>query len=146
MPGKGSVLIVDDHTDTRELLAEYLSYLGFDVATAATGEDAVTMVEQLRPQVVLMDLWLPGRLDGFDATRRIKANRVTRNTAVIAVTGDAVPADHERAMHAGCQAVFIKPVDFKRLVADIELLVARAHSATLPIAETRLLKPHAVKD
>jgi len=121
---KGSVLVADDNLDSRDLLAEFLAFDGFDVTTAATGLEAVQVTEQHRPEVVLMDLAMPGVMDGWEATRRIKSDPRLRNTVVIAVTAHAYPEHKERAMHAGCQAVFTKPYDLPALVAHVEKVFA----------------------
>lgn len=120
---KGSVLVVDDNADSRELLAEFLAYEGFEVTTAATGEEAVEATHNHHPQVVLMDLAMPGVMDGWEATRRIKADPKLRSTRVIAVTAHAYPEHKERAIHAGCNAVFTKPYDLPALVAHVEKVV-----------------------
>ena len=123
MSPKPSVLVVDDHDDSRDLIAEYLSLKGFDVTTAADGVAAVTRAEQLHPQVVLMDLGLPGMMDGCEATRRIKASPMTQNTVVIAVTAHAFPHEQQKAMHAGCHAVMTKPLDVAKLAALVESVI-----------------------
>ena len=123
MPAKPSVLVVDDHDDSRDLLAEYLSLKGFDVTIAADGVAAVTRAEQLIPQVVLMDLALPGMIDGCEATRRIKASPMTKDTVVIAVTAHAFPHEQQKAMHAGCHAVMTKPLDVVKLAALVESVI-----------------------
>jgi two-component system, cell cycle response regulator DivK len=120
MPTTGSILVVDDHTDSREMIAEYLSCIGFAVSTAADGAEAVTRAEQLRPDVVLMDLALPGVLDGWEATRRIKASPAMNRTVVIALTAHAFPQEREQALRAGCCAVFSKPVDVTALTASLQ--------------------------
>ena len=120
MASRGSVLVVDDNRDSRDLLAELLAFDGFEVTTAVTGVEAVEVTEQHRPQVVLMDLALPGVMDGWEATRRIKNDPRLRNTIVIAVTAHAYPEHKQRAIHAGCQAVFTKPYDLPALVAHVE--------------------------
>jgi CheY-like chemotaxis protein len=123
MPVHGSVLVVDDNTDNRELLAEFLVFAGFQVTTAASGADAVTVAQRVHPEVVLMDLAMPGLMDGWEATRRIKGDPSLRDTVVIAVTAHAFPPERERAMHAGCQAVFTKPYDVVAVAAHVERTV-----------------------
>jgi two-component system, cell cycle response regulator DivK len=125
MPAKGSVLVVDDNDDNRDLVAEYLSLDGFDVTTAANGVEAVTRAEQLRPHLVLMDLALPGIIDGWEATRRIKASPTIKDTVVIAMTARAFPHEQQKAMHAGCHAVVTKPLDFTHLAALVETAISR---------------------
>jgi CheY-like chemotaxis protein len=120
MAAHGSVLVVDDNTDNRELLAEFLAFAGFQVTTAASGAEAVTEAQRVHPEVVLMDLAMPGLMDGWEATRRIKGDPTLRDTVVIAVTAHAFPPERERAMDAGCQAVFTKPYDIAAVAAHVE--------------------------
>jgi len=124
MPTSPSVLVVDDNRDNRDLLAEYLTFLGCTVETVATGAEAISVAEAVRPHVVLMDLGLPGMLDGWEATRRIKSHPRLKQTVVIAVTAHGFPADVERAMQAGCHAVVVKPYDVVALGQQVRLLVA----------------------
>jgi len=119
-----SVLVVDDDPDNRDVLAEYLRFCGFDVCSACNGPEALSIARTIRPQVVLMDLAMPG-VDGFETTRRMKADPLTKNAVVCAVTALALPADQQLARDAGCDAVFIKPVDVTLLVAEIERLAQR---------------------
>ena len=116
-----SVLVVDDDRDNREVLAEYLRFRGFDVCSACNGTEALSLARSIRPQVVLMDLAMPG-LDGYETTRRIKADPLTKNLVVCAVTALALPADQQSARDAGCDAVFIKPIDVSLLAVEIERL------------------------
>ena len=118
--GPPTVLVVDDHTDGRELLAEFLAFAGFHVITASNAVDAIQLAEQHRPLVVLMDLSLPG-MDGLEATRRIKRHPLLKDTVVIAVTARAFPTDKEEAHEAGCLAVFVKPIQ----VGEVALYVHR---------------------
>jgi len=117
-----SVLVVDDDPDNRDVLAEYLTFCGFRVASARSGTEALSLALEIRPRVVLMDLAMPD-LDGFEATRRIKADSLTKHTVVCAVTALARPADRQAALDAGCDAVFVKPLDITLLVSAIERLV-----------------------
>jgi len=121
-----SVLVVDDDPDNRDVLAEYLRFCGFDVASACNGAEALSVARTVRPQVVLMDLAMPG-LDGYETTRRMKADPLTKDTVVCAVTALAMPADQQSARDAGCEAVFIKPIDVRLLADEIERL-ARQHN------------------
>jgi two-component system, cell cycle response regulator DivK len=120
-----SVLVVDDNPDNRELLAEYLTFVGCTVATASTGAEAIVQAEAMRPQVVLMDLGLPGMMDGWEATRTVKAHPLLKRAVVIAVTAHGFPADVERAMHAGCHAVVIKPYDLTALAEQVQRVVSQ---------------------
>lgn len=120
-----SVLIVEDHRDNRELLELYLKLVGCEVTTATTGAEAIEVAEATHPQVVLMDLGLPGNMDGWEATRRFMSHPTLSDLVVIAVTAHGFPADIEKAKHAGCQAVFIKPYDIVALAQEVQRLASR---------------------
>ena len=124
-----SVLIVEDHRDNRELLEQYLTFVGCEVATATTGAEAIVVAEVMRPQVVLMDLGLPGTMDGWEATRQLTSHPVLKSSVVIAVTAHGFPADIEKAKHAGCHAVFIKPYDIVALGQEVQRLAAQRRNA-----------------
>lgn len=102
------VLLVDDFEDAREMYADYLSVCGFDTDQAASGDDGLAMARDRRPDVILMDLSLPG-LDGWEVTRRLKGDPLTRNIPVIALTAHAYQGDEARARSAGCDAFVTKP-------------------------------------
>ncbi|HSG39747.1 MAG TPA: response regulator [Thermoanaerobaculia bacterium] len=114
------VLVVDDVDHGREIFAEYLEFRGFRVATAADGLEAMEKAFELRPDVILMDLSLPG-IDGWEATRRLKADERTRDTPIIALTAHALASAHEKAREVGCDAVVTKPC----LPRDLEQEVRR---------------------
>ncbi|HEY9420475.1 MAG TPA: response regulator [Thermoanaerobaculia bacterium] len=114
------VLVVDDVDHGREIFAEYLEYRGFRVATAADGLEAIEKAFDLRPDVILMDLSLPG-IDGWEATRRLKADERTRDTPIIALTAHALASAHEKAREVGCNSVVTKPC----LPKDLEQEVRR---------------------
>ena len=122
-PAKACVLVVDDDTDNREMLSEYLSFAGFEVAAASNGLEAVSRAEEMRPHVVLMDIALRGTMDGLETARRIKSNPVLKDAVVIAVTALAFPDARQKALAAGCRAVFVKPFDLVALTERIEQLV-----------------------
>lgn len=124
-----SVLIVEDHRDNRELLEQYLTFVGCTVATAITGAEAIAVAEVTRPHVVLMDLGLPGTMDGWEATRQFMSHPVLKGSVVIAVTAHGFPADIEKARRAGCHAVIIKPYDIVALAEEVQRLVAEHRSA-----------------
>lgn len=119
-PATPLVLVVDDVDHGREIFAEYLEYRGFRVATAADGLEAIEKAFELRPDVILMDLSLPG-IDGWEATRRLKADDRTRETPIIALTAHALASAHEKAREVGCNAVVTKPC----LPKDLEQEVRR---------------------
>jgi CheY-like chemotaxis protein len=102
------ILIVEDFTDAREMYAEYFTFLGYRVTTAENGLEAVNKAASQRPDVILMDLSLP-ILDGWEATRRLKASDKTKHIPVIALTGNALAGHDERARKAGCDSYLTKP-------------------------------------
>jgi len=125
MPGE-LVLIVDDNPTNLKLLAFVLSAKGYDVVTADGAESALRALEASRPRVILMDLQLPG-IDGFELTRRLKANADTRDIVIIAVTAFAMKGDQDKALAAGCDDYVSKPIDTR----SIHQVVAR-HLTKLP--------------
>jgi CheY-like chemotaxis protein len=116
------VLVVEDYPDAREMYAAYLQFSGFEVAEATNGIEAVEMAETLMPDIILMDLALP-RMDGWEATRRLKANDRTRHIPVVALTGHALAGHAEGARQAGCDAFVTKPCLPDALVAEIKRLL-----------------------
>lgn len=130
MSGKGDsdkplVLIVDDFEDNRMMYVEYLQFQGFRVAEAVNGAEAVEQTQKLMPAVIVMDLSLPV-MDGWEATRRIKADPKTKHIFVIALTGHAEPAHAKKARDAGCDDFVAKPCLPEALVARIREHVANA--------------------
>jgi CheY-like chemotaxis protein len=102
------LLIVDDFTDIREAYADFLAFRGYRVATAADGFQALDQARTLLPDLVLMDLSLPG-MDGWEATRQLKADPRTAHIHVVALTGHALEGASESAREAGCDAFLTKP-------------------------------------
>jgi CheY-like chemotaxis protein len=128
-PGGGSlVLVVDDFHDNREMYTQYLSFAGYRVAEAVDGEDALAKARGLLPDVIVMDLSLP-RLDGWEATRRLKKDPLTSAIPVIALTGHAMGAHAEGAMEAGCDAFITKPCVPSDLEARVREILGRASVA-----------------
>jgi len=111
-----TVLLVEDNEMNRDMLFRRLQRKGFEVLIALDGEQAIQMTQQHKPALVLMDMSLPV-LDGWEATRRLKADPATRNIPVIALTAHALPAERDRALEAGCVAFETKPIDFPKLLA-----------------------------
>ena len=116
------VLVVDDYQDAREMYAEYLTFSGFRVAEAANGLDAVQQATDLSPDIILMDLSLPG-MDGWEATRRIKLDERTKHIPIIALTGHALPGVSTSAKDAGCDAFIIKPCLPDAVVGEVRRLL-----------------------
>jgi two-component system cell cycle response regulator DivK len=116
------VLIVDDFADNREMYCQFLEFSGFRVAEAQNGHEALEKAFALRPDLIVMDLSLPG-LDGWEATRRLKADDRTRATPVIALTGHALAGHSKGAMDAGCDAFITKPCLPERLLEEIKSML-----------------------
>ena len=115
---KPLVLVVDDYQDAREMYAEYLEFSGFRVAEAVNGAEALDKAFSLLPDIILMDLSLPV-IDGWEATRRIKADGRLKHTPVIALTAHAMPGDEARAVGSGCDDYLIKPLDENALLEKV---------------------------
>jgi CheY-like chemotaxis protein len=104
MPGAPLVLLVDDYEDNRRLFAEYLELSGFRTAVAGNGEEGLAKANELHPEVIVMDLAMPD-LDGFEVTRRLRAEESTRRTPVIALTAYPIGYSRHAAMEAGLRCV-----------------------------------------
>ena len=118
------ILYVEDNDDNIYVLQNRLVRAGYTVLVALNGEAGVAMAVAEKPDLILMDLSLPV-LDGWEATRRLKADTETRDIPVIALTAHAMSGDREKALEAGCEDFDTKPVDFPRLRAKIQALLAR---------------------
>jgi CheY-like chemotaxis protein len=112
------ILVVDDNDDAASLLAVLLQLDGHEVQTARDGGEAVDRAESFQPEVVLMDLVMPG-MDGFEASRRIRARPWSRNVLIVALTGRGRDIDRSRARDAGIDLHFIKPVDTRVLLGVV---------------------------
>ncbi len=119
------VLIVEDNEMNRDMLSRRLQRKGFDVEIAVDGQEGVDMAASGSPDVVLMDMSLPV-IDGWEATRRLKADAATRSIPVIALTAHAMEGDREKALEAGCDDYDTKPINFKRLLEKIESCTANS--------------------
>jgi two-component system, cell cycle response regulator DivK len=117
------ILIVDDYEDARDMCSLLLQYHGFRTETATTGWEALDKAHQLMPAVILMDLSLPG-MDGWEATRRLKADAKTRAIPVVAVTGHAMAGHSENAREAGCDFFLTKPVLPDTLIDQVRRIVS----------------------
>jgi len=117
-PAAARVLIVEDYQDTREMYARYLRFSGFEVREARNGAEALRKAAGEHPDVIVMDLALP-RMDGWEATRRLKAEPATRGIPVIALTGHAHADREQEARKAGCDAFLTKPCLPDALVKEI---------------------------
>ena len=116
------ILVVDDYQDAREMYAEYLQYSGFRVAEAKNGNEAVAQARSLRPDLILMDLSLPG-MDGWEATRVLKADDATKHIPIVALTGHALAGASEGARKAGCDSFVTKPCLPDDLVVEVKRML-----------------------
>lgn len=118
------LLLVEDNPENRDMLSRRLIRRGFDLCFAENGAEAVARALEHKPDLVLMDLSLPV-MDGWEATRKIKADPQTSDIPVIALTAHAMAGDRERALAAGCDDYDTKPVDLPRLLNKIDTLLDR---------------------
>ena len=116
------ILYVEDNEDNVFMLTRRLSKRGYDVVVAGDGEQGLARATEEQPALILMDLSLPV-LDGWEATRQLKANPATQNIPVIALSAHAMPGDAEKALAAGCDDYDTKPVEMKRLLSKIAALL-----------------------
>lgn len=121
------VLLVDDFDDAREMYADHLETSGFRTAQASDGQEALAKARELRPDVILMDLSLPG-IDGWEVTRRLKRDPRTRRAAILALTAHAFRGEEERARAAGCDGFIAKPCLPQDLVAHIQRALGPART------------------
>jgi CheY-like chemotaxis protein len=117
------ILYVEDNDDNVYILKNRLSRAGYTVVIAGDGEQGIAMAHSEKPDLILMDLSLPV-LDGWEATRRLKAAPETCGIPVIALSAHAMAGDREKALRSGCEDYDTKPVDFSRLRAKIQALLA----------------------
>ncbi len=116
------ILVVEDDELNRDMLTRRLERRGFEVIAAADGAEAIEKVRGETPALVLMDMSLP-TVDGWEATRRLKADAATAAVPIIALTAHAMQGDRERALSAGCDEYDTKPIDLPRLLEKIERLL-----------------------
>ena len=116
------ILLVEDNEMNRDMLSRRLERRGYEVIVAVDGEEGVARAKADAPDIVLMDLSLPG-IDGWEATRQLKAADETRSIPVLALTAHAMAGDREKALAAGCDDFDTKPVDLPRLVDKIDALL-----------------------
>ena len=112
------ILVIEDQEDNRRILCDLLTTRGYEIIEATTGLDGVSIAEKERPDLILMDIQLPG-IVGYEATRRIKANPILHQIPIIAVTSYALSGDDAQALEAGCDAYVAKPFSPRALLAKI---------------------------
>jgi two-component system, cell cycle response regulator DivK len=113
------ILVVEDHEDNRRILRDLLSSRGYDLVEAEDGEQALAMAEDRRPALILMDVQIP-LLDGYEVTRRLKANPELSAIPIIVVTSYALSGDESKARAAGCNAYVSKPYSARKLLAKVQ--------------------------
>ncbi len=118
------VLVVEDNEMNRDMLSRRLQRRGYEVIVSVDGEDGVRKARSDSPDIILMDMDLP-ILDGWAATRKLKASPETRSIPVIALTAHAMAGDREKALEAGCDDYDTKPVEFSRLTEKMEKLLGK---------------------
>ena len=116
---KGRILIVEDNMDNYELMRFMLEHNSYEVFLAVNGRDGVNAAMRQMPDLILMDLSMP-EMDGWDATRHIKADPATKHIRIFAVTAHALPGDRKRALEAGCDDYIVKPLDLRELVRMVD--------------------------
>ena len=124
MSERRTVLIVEDNEPSRDALSRRLERRGFRVVTAVEGEAAVAIAAETLPDVILMDLGLPG-IDGWEATARLKQVDATRHIPIIVLSAHAMASDREKALAAGADDFDSKPVQFDRLLGKLDVLLAK---------------------
>ena len=126
---KKRVLVVEDHEENRRILRLLLASASIDMIEAVTGEERMALAEREHPDLILMDIQLPG-LDGYEATRRIKANHAVRHIPIIVVTSYALSGDDVKAFEAGCDAYVTKPFVPRELLAKVREFLAKQPGAS----------------
>jgi two-component system cell cycle response regulator DivK len=119
------ILLVEDNEMNRDMLSRRLIRSGFEVVMAIDGEQAVALAQSELPDLILMDMSLPV-IDGWEATRRVKAAEVTSSIPIIALTAHAMSGDREKTLNAGCDDYDTKPIEMPRLLGKINALLRRS--------------------
>ena len=119
------ILLIEDNEMNRDMISRRLTRKGYQVLTADDGARGLASAASEKPDLILMDMSLPG-VDGLEATRRLKASKETQAIPVIALTAHAMPADLEKALQAGCEDYDTKPVELPRLLGKIERILRAA--------------------
>ncbi len=122
------ILIVDDNQSNRELIVNIIKILQFGFIEALNGEEAVDLAKRERPDLILMDIAMPG-IDGFEATRQIKADPATSNIPIIALTAKAMRGDQERILKAGCDDYIAKPIETLNVMERIRSILGVVQEA-----------------
>ena len=121
------ILVAEDNEDNRLIAATMLRHVGYRVAEATTGAEAMELARSLDPALVLMDVGMPD-IDGWTATRALKSDPKTRHIIIIAFTAHALPGDRETARNAGCDGYLAKPIEPRRLAQEVARALAESDS------------------
>lgn len=124
------ILLVEDNELNRDMLFRRLRRKGFEIIMAVDGIEGIATASTEHPDLILMDMSLP-HMDGWEATRHLKATPTTQTIPIIALTAHAMPSDREKCLEAGCDDYDTKPVEFERLLSKIQSLLDRAVSAAV---------------
>jgi CheY-like chemotaxis protein len=124
------ILLIEDNEMNRDMLSRRLARKGYSVVMAIDGIHGLAAARDEAPDLILMDMNLPG-IDGWEATRRLKAQDATRHVPVIALTAHAMVSDRQKALEAGCDDYETKPVEFQRLVSKIQAILERQPASRL---------------
>ena len=117
-----TVLIVEDNEDNRIIYSTFLEHAGYRVIEAVTGPDGVSMAREQMPDIILMDISVPG-MDGWEATRILKADPGTRDIKIVALTAHALADDREKSFQVGCDGYLAKPIEPKGVLAEVQRLL-----------------------
>jgi two-component system, cell cycle response regulator DivK len=129
--GRKTILVVDDNRDNRELVVKVLGRHGYRLCEAADGETALLAARTERPDLILMDISLPG-LDGYEVTRRLQNQEDCRHIPVVALTAHAMRGDREKALAAGCCDYITKPINVRELPAQVARNLSRTAPSAVP--------------
>jgi len=113
------ILLIEDHEMNRDMLSRRLKRKGYEVLEAGDGLEGIDMANDSLPDLILMDMSLP-ELDGWEATRRLKADPKTQNIPILGLSAHAMSGDRQKGLAAGCDDYDTKPIDFKRLLGKVE--------------------------
>jgi len=122
------ILVVDDNHTNLKLVSELLAYEGHEIISATDAEEAQLVLNTVLPDLILMDIALPG-MDGLTLTRHLKADSRTRHIRIVALTAFAMKGDEQKALDAGCDGYITKPIDTRSLPRDVAGILARVRSA-----------------
>jgi two-component system, cell cycle response regulator DivK len=127
--GQKKVLLVEDNEDNLVVYRTILEHVGYIVLEARDGEEGVRRARSDHPDLILMDISIP-KMDGWEATQRLKADEATRAIPIVALTAHALEEDRQRAIEVGCDGYLAKPIEPRRVVQEVERFVGKANSSS----------------